>query len=68
VSGAGGKLRTEPPTGFEQARTKAWAAAGHFLLGRADPERLVLEPRADGPIEIVDRDGRPLEPRLEIRL
>jgi tartrate-resistant acid phosphatase type 5 len=68
VSGAGGKLRTEPPTRFEQAKTKAWAAAGHFLLGRADPERLVLEPRADGPIEIVDRDGRPLEPRLEIRL
>jgi tartrate-resistant acid phosphatase type 5 len=67
VSGSAGKLRTEPPTRFEQARTKAWAAAGHFLLGRADHERLVIEPRADGAIELADPQGRPASSRLEIR-
>jgi tartrate-resistant acid phosphatase type 5 len=68
VSGAAGKLRTEPPTQFEQARTKAWSSAGHFLLARADEHRIVVEPLADGPIELVDPEGRRVEPRLEIRL
>jgi tartrate-resistant acid phosphatase type 5 len=74
VSGAAGKLRSEPPRAFEQAHTRAWAAAGHFLLGRADERGLVVEPvagvRDDGslePIELVAPDGRPSEPRLEIR-
>jgi tartrate-resistant acid phosphatase type 5 len=66
VSGAAGKLRSEPPRHFEQAGTKAWAAAGHFLLGHADEERVVIEPVADGPIALVDLEGRPFEPRLEI--
>jgi hypothetical protein len=67
VTGAAGKLRTEPPTQFEQAGTKAWAAAGHFLLGRADEDGIVVEPVADGPIELVDPEGRPSVARLEIR-
>ena len=32
VSGAAGKLRPEPPRDFDRAGTRAWAAAGHFLL------------------------------------
>ena len=74
VSGAAGKLRPETPQHFEQAGTRAWAAAGHFLLGHADERRVVVEPlggvREDGslePIELVDPDGRPFEPRIEIR-
>jgi hypothetical protein len=73
VSGASGKLRTEPPQHFEPAHTRAWAPAGHFLLGRADERRIVLHALADVhedgtlvPIEPVDPDGRPADPRLEI--
>jgi tartrate-resistant acid phosphatase type 5 len=74
VSGAAGKLRTEVPPHFEQAGTRAWAAAGHFLLGHADERRVVLQALAgvgaDGslePIEVVDPEGRPSDPVLEIR-
>ena len=69
VSGAAGKLRPEPPSAFEQAGTVAWAAAGHFLLARAEKERLVVE-ALDGalePIEPVDPRGRAAEPVIEIR-
>jgi tartrate-resistant acid phosphatase type 5 len=75
VSGASGKLRNEAPRNFEQAGTRAWAAAGHFLLARADERSLVVRPLAgvgeDGsfePIEVVDPSGRPAEPVVEIRL
>jgi hypothetical protein len=67
--GASGKLRTEPPRDFEQAGTRAWAAAGHFLLGHADERRVVLR-ALDGslaPIGAVDPGGRPFEPSVEIR-
>jgi tartrate-resistant acid phosphatase type 5 len=74
VSGAAGKLRTEAPRHFRQAGTRAWAAAGHFLLGHADESRLLLHPlasvRDDGslePIELVDPDGRASEATLEFR-
>jgi tartrate-resistant acid phosphatase type 5 len=74
VSGAAGKLRTETPRQFEQAGTRAWAAAGHFLLADVDEARVVLRPVAgvgdDGSpeaIELVDPGGRPAEPMLEIR-
>jgi tartrate-resistant acid phosphatase type 5 len=69
VSGASGKLRTDPPREFEQAGTRAWAAAGHLLLGHADERRVVLR-ALDGslaPIDAVDPDGRPVEWTLEIR-
>ncbi len=74
VSGAAGKLRPEPPQGFAEAGTRAWSASGHFLLARADEERIVLQPlagvRDDGtlePIEPVDPSGRPVDAAFEIR-
>jgi hypothetical protein len=74
VSGAAGKLRPQAPRHFEHSGTRAWAAAGHFLLADADESRMVIQPvagvRDDGslePIEIVDPEGRPVEPLLEIR-
>jgi tartrate-resistant acid phosphatase type 5 len=74
VSGAAGKLRTEPPRHFEQAGTRAWAPAGHFLLGRADDSTIVLHALADvhddgtlEPIDTVDPRGRPTPATLEIR-
>ena len=73
VSGASGKLRTEPPRHFEHAHTRAWAPAGHFLLGRADERGIVLDALADieedgtlVPIEPVDPAGRPADARIEI--
>jgi tartrate-resistant acid phosphatase type 5 len=74
VSGAAGKLRPEPPRDFARAGTRAWAAAGHLLLGEADERRLLLHPVAgvgdDGTLEmidVVDAHGRPAEGTLEIR-
>jgi tartrate-resistant acid phosphatase type 5 len=73
VSGASGKLRTEAPREFEQAGTRAWAAAGHFLLAHADERRLVVRPLASvgddgslGPIEVVDPAGRPADSVVEL--
>jgi tartrate-resistant acid phosphatase type 5 len=74
VSGAGGKLRTEPPTDFRRAHTRSWAAAGHFLLVEADSERVVVHPVAgvaeDGGLEPVERaapDGARVSGPIEIR-
>jgi tartrate-resistant acid phosphatase type 5 len=74
VSGAAGKLRPEPPRGFAPAGTRGWSAAGHLLLGRADAERLILQPvadvRGDGSLEtldVVDPEGRSTGPVIEIR-
>ena len=75
VSGAAGKLRPEPPRNFAAAGTRAWAAAGHFLLVHADEHRAVVRPIAgvgdDGslePIVPVDPAGRRVEPVFEIPL
>jgi tartrate-resistant acid phosphatase type 5 len=58
VSGAAGKLRTETPTGFGAAGTRAWAAAGHLLLIDLDDERALVHPvedvAADGSLEEID--------------
>ena len=58
VSGAAGKLRTEEPTGFEAAGTRAWAATGHFLLVDLDDERALVHPVAgvaeDGTLEEIE--------------
>ena len=70
VTGAAGKLRTEVPSSFRQAGTRAWAATGHFLLVRADGERVVLHAVADeslDPIELRDPEGRAADAVLEIR-
>jgi hypothetical protein len=73
ISGAGGKLTEAPPRDFEAAGTRAWAAAGHFLLVEASAQRLLVHPVADvGPggqieaIEIVDPRGDPVATPLEI--
>jgi hypothetical protein len=42
ISGAGGKVRLEPPSDFAEAHTTAWAAAGHFLVVDVDSERMVV--------------------------
>ena len=73
VSGAGGKLRTEPPTGFERAGTRECAAAGHFLLVDVEEERLVIHPvgdtDGDGSLELIERRtpaGDPVTGPIEI--
>jgi tartrate-resistant acid phosphatase type 5 len=56
VSGAGAKLRAEPPTAFEAARTRAWAAQGHFLLVQIRGREMRVTPVArarDGQLEPV---------------
>jgi tartrate-resistant acid phosphatase type 5 len=75
VTGAGGKLRAEPPTGFGAAGTRQWAAAGHFLLVEADAERIVIHPvrevRDDGELELIERldpSGAPIHGPLEVAL
>jgi tartrate-resistant acid phosphatase type 5 len=47
ITGAGGKVRAEPPTNFAEAHTVAWAAEGHFLLVRIDGDRATLVPVTD---------------------
>jgi len=73
ISGAAGKLTEEAPGDFEAARTRAWAAEGHFLLVEASAERLLIHPVADvGPdgaieaIQILDPQGEPVATPLEI--
>lgn len=52
VSGAGGKLREQPPAGFDAARTTAWCAQAHVLLVELGEREARLTPvsglRADG--------------------
>ncbi len=47
VTGAAGKVRMGKPTMFEEARTSAWAAAGHFLLVDVDAQRMKVTPIAE---------------------
>ena len=46
ITGAGGKVRLEPPLHFEDAHTTCWAAAGHFLLVEVTPDQMVVTPIA----------------------
>jgi tartrate-resistant acid phosphatase type 5 len=61
VSGAAGKLRTEPPTGFDAAHTRAWAAAGHILVVDLDDERALVHPvgavAEDGSLDEIELAG-----------
>lgn len=47
ITGAAGKLRSDPPTEFEAAGTRAWASAGHFLLVDVDDARILIHPVGD---------------------
>ena len=44
VSGAGGKLKTDPPTNFDDGGTLSWAAEPHCLLVQVDQDRLTVTP------------------------
>ncbi|HEV2062483.1 MAG TPA: metallophosphoesterase, partial [Solirubrobacteraceae bacterium] len=74
VSGAAGKLRPEPPEGFEAAGTRAWAADGHFLVVDVDSERVLVHPVGDvaddgtlEPIALRAPDGSPVEGPIVVR-
>ncbi len=74
ISGAGGKLRPEPPTEFETAGTRAWAGTGHFLIVEADEEQIRVHPVGevgdDGSlraIELRDPEGAAVEAPLVVR-
>jgi tartrate-resistant acid phosphatase type 5 len=59
VSGAAGKLRTQPPTDFQRAHTRSWAAAGHFLLVDVERDRVLVHPvgdvNHDATLELIER-------------
>ena len=72
VSGAAGKLRTEAPTRFEDARTVSWAAEGHFLVISLDDKRAsvhVLTAAPDGstaPLVARTPNGQPFHTPIVI--
>ncbi len=75
VSGAGGKLRDGRPDGFDGAHTRAWAAAGHFLLVEIDGARATIWPLSgvdpDGTLHCIDAaqpDGTPFALPIEASL
>ena len=54
LSGAGGKLREEPPKNFADAHTVAWSAQSHLLHVHVDGEAMTVTPYAG-----LTPDGRP---------
>ena len=54
LSGAGGKLREEPPQNFADAHTEAWSAQSHLLHVHVDDESMTVTPYAGS-----DPYGRP---------
>jgi tartrate-resistant acid phosphatase type 5 len=42
ITGAAGKLRTDPPTRFVDAKTVSWSASLHFLLVTIDGNRMTI--------------------------
>ncbi|MDP3892125.1 metallophosphoesterase [Nocardioides sp.] len=44
ISGAGGKIREDPPEDFEQAGTTAWSGQAHLLLVEIDGDEARLTP------------------------
>ncbi len=54
LSGAGGKLREDPPEQFEEARTVAWSAQSHLLHVRIDGDTMTVTPYGGQ-----TADGRP---------
>jgi hypothetical protein len=59
ITGAGGKLNTTPPSRFDEASTRAWAAHEHFLLVAVDAGRMVVRPFGG-----LGQDGDPVELKL----
>ena len=46
ITGAGGKVRLDPPSHFADAHTTCWAAAGNFLIVEVGADRMVVTPMA----------------------
>ena len=74
VTGAGGNLREELPSGFEQARTQAWAVQAHAVLVEVDGDELRMTPvsgvRADGSFDRMTArtpDGEVVAPPFVVR-
>lgn len=57
TTGAGGKVREEPPSDFSAAGAEAWAAQSHCLLVEITDDRLAITPVAavgpDGELEVM---------------
>ena len=72
VSGAGGQLRPERPSHFDDAHTAAWAAVGHFLIVSIDGDQAtvtVLTAGDDGvphPVTAETPDGEPFRTPIRI--
>lgn len=73
LTGAGGRLREDPPQDFAAARTVAWAAQAHLLRVELSGERMAVTPYAclgpDGrplPMTALDPDNRILEPPFRV--
>jgi hypothetical protein len=54
LSGAGGKIREDPPEDFAAAHTVAWSAQSHLLHVHVDGETMSVTPYAG-----LTEDGRP---------
>jgi tartrate-resistant acid phosphatase type 5 len=46
ITGAGGKVRLEPPSNFADAHTTSWAASGNFLIVEVTAGQMVVTPMA----------------------
>jgi hypothetical protein len=44
ITGAGGKVRLEPPSNFADAHTTCWAASGNFLIVDVSATQMVVMP------------------------
>lgn len=73
VTGAGSKVRTEPPRHFDDARTVSWSSAAHFLLMTIDGDTMRVRPFGElvnGELREIDRyapDGSPVNEPIVIR-
>jgi hypothetical protein len=46
ITGAGGKVRPERPSNFEDAHTIGWAASANFLIVKVTTDQMVVTPMA----------------------
>ena len=74
VSGAAGKLQDDPPTRWDDAGTVGWASVAHCLLVEVAPDQVAVTPygatdegEEPRPVEVRDREGRPVDARIVIR-
>lgn len=44
ITGAGGKIRINPPTNFAEARTRAWASAANFIVVEVTQQEMCVTP------------------------